>query len=104
MAIERASTIAEERRVAEMLQRSMLPDSLPEIPGFGLCARYLPGGKIDVGGDWYDVIALPAGRYGIAIGDVAGHGVRAATVMGQLRHALRAFAADGDPPSSVLRD
>jgi anti-sigma regulatory factor (Ser/Thr protein kinase) len=80
----------------------MLPDALPDVPGLHLGARYLPGGRGDVGGDWYDVIPLPQGRFGIAIGDVAGHGVRAATEMGQLRHALRAFASDGDNPAEVL--
>jgi PAS domain S-box-containing protein len=102
IAIERATAFTEERRIAEALQHSMLPDAMPDIPGVNLCVRYLPGGKVDVGGDWYDVVPLPGGRYGIVIGDVAGHGVRAATVMGQLRHALRAFAADGVEPAGVV--
>ncbi|HVJ97985.1 MAG TPA: SpoIIE family protein phosphatase [Acidimicrobiia bacterium] len=100
--LERASAFSEERRIAETLQQSMLPDVLPDVPGILLCARYLAGGKIDVGGDWYDVVPLTGGRYGLAIGDVAGHGVRAATVMGQLRNAFRAFAADGNDPATVL--
>jgi PAS domain S-box-containing protein len=100
--LERASAYSEERRIAETLQQSMLPDTLPDVSGIALCARYLAGGKIDVGGDWYDVVPLPGGRYGLAIGDVAGHGVRAATVMGQLRNAFRAFAADGNDPATVL--
>src|SRR3954454_7232731 len=85
----------EGRRIAEALQHSMLPDAMPDIPGVSLHARCLPGGNEDIGGDWYDVVPLQGARYGVVIGDVAGHGVRAATVMGQLRHALRAFAADG---------
>jgi anti-sigma regulatory factor (Ser/Thr protein kinase) len=80
----------------------MLPEALPDVPGLAFCARYLPGGRADVGGDWYDVVTLAAGRYGVVIGDVAGHGVRAAAVMGQLRHALRAFAADGNDPAQVI--
>lgn len=100
--LERARAYTEERRIAETLQQSMLPDTLPDVPGIALCARYLAGGKVDVGGDWYDVVPLPGGRYGLAIGDVAGHGVRAATVMGQLRNAFRAFASDGNDPATVL--
>jgi PAS domain S-box-containing protein len=102
LALERAHVLEEERHIAEVLQHSMLPDALPDIPGLSLCARYLPGGRVDVGGDWYDVIPLARARYGIAIGDVAGHGVRAATVMGQLRNALRAFASDGGDPGDVV--
>src|SRR5205823_4108766 len=68
-----------EHRIAEALQRSLLPDRLPEIPGLGLAARYVPATTdMEVGGDWYDVVQLPGGRIGIAIGDVAGHGLRAA--------------------------
>jgi PAS domain S-box-containing protein len=100
--LERARAFDQERRVAEALQRSMLPDELPDVEGVSFCARYLPGGEIDVGGDWYDVIALGPGRFGVVIGDVAGHGVRAATVMGQLRQALRAFLAEGYAPADVV--
>jgi GAF domain-containing protein/anti-sigma regulatory factor (Ser/Thr protein kinase) len=102
LALERARAFDQERQIAETLQHSMLPDALPDVTGITLCARYLPGGAIDVGGDWYDVIPLPGARFGLAIGDVAGHGVRAAAVMGQLRHALRAFASDGNDPVTVL--
>lgn len=102
VAIERARAYDEERRVAEALQHSMLPDTLPDVPSFEFCAKYMPGGRVDVGGDWYDVVPLADGRYGIVIGDVVGHGVRAATVMGQLRHALRAFASDGGGAAHVV--
>jgi GAF domain-containing protein/anti-sigma regulatory factor (Ser/Thr protein kinase) len=102
LALERAHVLEEERHIAEVLQHSMLPDALPDVPGLSLCARYLAGGRVDVGGDWYDVIPLAGARYGIAIGDVAGHGVRAATVMGQLRSALRAFASDSRAPGEVV--
>ncbi|HJP65100.1 MAG TPA: SpoIIE family protein phosphatase, partial [Actinomycetota bacterium] len=91
-----------EHRIAETLQRSLLPD-LPEIPGIGLAARYVPAaGDVEVGGDWYDVLQLPDGRVGVAIGDVAGHGLRAAATMGQVRMALRAYALEEDDPAGVL--
>ena len=78
-----------EHRIAETLQRSLLPDRLPEIPGVTLAARYVPAtADMEVGGDWYDVVPLPDGHLGLAIGDVAGHGLRAASTMGQLRMAL----------------
>jgi GAF domain-containing protein/anti-sigma regulatory factor (Ser/Thr protein kinase) len=90
-----------EHRGAVALQRSLLPDRLPEVVGVSLAARYLPA-RDEVGGDWYDLIELQHGRVGIAIGDAAGHGVRAAALMGQLRTALRAYAVDGHEPSEVL--
>jgi serine phosphatase RsbU (regulator of sigma subunit)/anti-sigma regulatory factor (Ser/Thr protein kinase) len=90
-----------EHRGAVLLQRSLLPDRLPEPLGVPVAARYLPASD-EVGGDWYEVIDLPTGDVGIAIGDVAGHGVRAATLMGQLRTGLRAYALDADDPRSVL--
>lgn len=92
----------EHHRVAEMLQRSLLPDSLPEPPGLSLAARYLPAAaKQLVGGDWYDVIELSDGRVGVAIGDVVGHGLEAATAMGAFRNALQAYAAQGLSPAEV---
>ena len=71
------------------------------MPGIGVDARYLPA-KDEVGGDWYDVIELDRGRIGLAIGDVVGHGVRAATLMGQLRTGLRAYAIEGRRARTVL--
>ncbi|TML02454.1 MAG: PAS domain S-box protein [Actinobacteria bacterium] len=92
-----------EHRIAETLQRSLLPEHLPEIPGVGLAARYVPATKdVEVGGDWYDVILLPNGTLGVAIGDVAGHGLRAASTMGQLRMALRAYAIEEVSPATVI--
>jgi PAS domain S-box-containing protein len=102
LAIERAQTYVAERQIAETLQRSLLPDELPEVPTMDLCARYMPGGRAEVGGDWYDVVPLPGGRLGLVIGDVAGRGVRAAAVMGQLRNALRAFASEGYEPAAMI--
>ncbi len=76
------------REIAAALQRSLLPQVLPELPGIEACARYLPGAAgADIGGDWYDLFPLPEGRVGIALGDVAGRGI-AASVMSQLRMAL----------------
>ena len=92
-----------EHAVAETLQRSLLPERLPEVPGTTMASRYVPGAAdVEVGGDWYDVIPLAAGRVALAMGDVVSRGVRAASVMGQLRNALRAFALDGRPPAEVL--
>jgi anti-sigma regulatory factor (Ser/Thr protein kinase) len=94
--------LTREHRVAVALQRSLLPERMPELVGLGISARYLPA-RDEVGGDWYDVIELPDGKIGIAIGDVAGHGVRAAALMGQLRTAVRAYALDGRAPADVLK-
>jgi len=92
-----------EHQIAEELQRSLLPDSLPEIPGVSLAARYVPAtADVRVGGDWYDVVQLPGGLIGLAIGDVAGHGLPAAATMGQLRMALRAYALQDPSPVSVM--
>jgi GAF domain-containing protein/anti-sigma regulatory factor (Ser/Thr protein kinase) len=104
-AIERArlyEALDREHRGAVALQRSLLPEIIPEIVGVDVAARYLPA-RDEVGGDWYDVIELPGGLVGLAIGDVAGHGVRAAALMGQLRVALRAYALDGYPPAETLK-
>lgn len=91
-----------EHEIAETLQRSLLPERLPETPGMAVAGRYLPGGAGAVGGDWYDVLSLADGRLGLAMGDVVGHGIAAATAMGQLRSALRSYAVEGSPPGVVL--
>jgi anti-sigma regulatory factor (Ser/Thr protein kinase) len=103
-AIERARLFVafeHEHQVAMVLQRSLLPRSLPEAPGLSVAARYLPA-RGEVGGDWYDVIELPRGSLGVVIGDVVGHGIRAAALMGQLRTALRAYALEGHSPGRTL--
>jgi anti-sigma regulatory factor (Ser/Thr protein kinase) len=98
-----ATLLARERGVAETLQHSLLPDRLPDLPGLRLAARYRAGSVgTQVGGDWYDVMALPGGRVGLVMGDVVGHDLRAASSMGQLRNALRACAAEGAAPAEVL--
>ncbi|MFI2201871.1 SpoIIE family protein phosphatase [Streptomyces sp. NPDC020192] len=102
-ALSRAGAAEEERELTEGLQRSMLPSLGPEIPGLRVAARYIPtGGGLQVGGDWYDMIPLPSGRYALVVGDVQGHDVRAAGLMGQLRIALRAYASEGHRPDAVL--
>lgn len=102
VAIDNARMFARERSIAETLQRSLLPDRLPEIPGVRAAARYLPGTADTVGGDWYDMFVLPGGSVGLAMGDVAGRGVPVASLMGQLRTSLRAYAMDGYPPAEVV--
>ncbi|MFF5358096.1 SpoIIE family protein phosphatase [Streptomyces scabiei] len=102
-ALSRAGAAETERELTDGLQRTMLPTLGPEIPGMSVAARYVPtGGGLQVGGDWYDMIALPSGRFALVIGDVQGHDVRAAGLMGQLRIALRAYASEGHPPDAVL--
>jgi anti-sigma regulatory factor (Ser/Thr protein kinase) len=103
-ALTRAGTAESERELTDGLQRSMLPTLGPKIPGMSIAARYIPtGGGLQVGGDWYDMIPLPgSGRFALVIGDVQGHDVRAAGLMGQLRIALRAYASEGHRPDAVL--
>jgi PAS domain S-box-containing protein len=101
LAIEHARAYERELSNVEMLQRSLLPERLPEIKGIQVAAIYMPGGA-DVGGDWYDAIPLDGGRVGVAMGDVVGHGIGAASLMGQLRHAMRAYAVEGHSPGGVL--
>jgi GAF domain-containing protein/anti-sigma regulatory factor (Ser/Thr protein kinase) len=102
--IERArlfSALEREHRVAMILQRSLLPKRLADVVGVKTAARYLPATD-EVGGDWYDVFELARGRLGVAIGDVVGHGVRAAALMGQLRTALHAYAMQDYGPARTL--
>ncbi|CAM5466178.1 MULTISPECIES: SpoIIE family protein phosphatase [Streptomyces] len=108
-ALSRAEAAESARELTDGLQRSMLPRLGPEIPGMTVAARYVPtGGGLQVGGDWYDMIPLPGGpstgggRFALVIGDVQGHDVRAAGLMGQLRIALRAYASEGHRPDAVL--
>jgi PAS domain S-box-containing protein len=105
LAVQHARLYEREHGIVETLQRALLPTRLPQLPGVQVAARYLPGGMgsdVDVGGDWYDVFPLDDGRIGVAIGDVAGHGLRAAALMGQLRNSLRAYAIEGHPPAAVV--
>lgn len=89
-------------RVAEMLQRSLLPASIPSIPGWELSADYRPAAGGRVGGDWYDAFQLPNGRLIVLLGDVAGHGLPAAGAMAQLRNVLRSLLFTGSTPAEAL--
>jgi serine phosphatase RsbU (regulator of sigma subunit)/anti-sigma regulatory factor (Ser/Thr protein kinase) len=92
-----------QHRIAETLQRRLLPDELPEIPSVGLASQYIPASEsTTVGGDWYDVFQLPDGQVAFAVGDVVGHGVWAASLMGELRTALRVYAMEGPRPEVVI--
>ena len=91
-----------DRQAALALQRSLMPGRLPDVPGLDLAARYVPGHDLGVGGDWYDVFSLPSGWLGAVIGDVSGHGLRSAVVMGRIRSALRAYALLFDDPAQAL--
>lgn len=97
--LQRAILFDQEREFATGLQASMLPRHVPEVPGAEIAVRYHAawGGR-EVGGDWYDVIALPRGRVGVVVGDVQGHDTHAAAIMGQLRIAIRAYAGRGTRP------
>ncbi|MCX4510894.1 SpoIIE family protein phosphatase [Streptomyces sp. NBC_01619] len=102
-ALMRAHALDAGHELATMLQRSLLPRKLPELPGGEAVARYLPAtAGLEVGGDWYDVIPLGEGHVALVIGDVQGHSAGAATIMGQMRTAVRAYAVEGHPPDVVV--
>jgi serine phosphatase RsbU (regulator of sigma subunit) len=112
VAIDNAMLFEAERRTALAFQQSLLPNSAPELDGLEVAFRYVPakplatqgqGIQTQVGGDWYDIIPLAAGRVGLVIGDVEGRGARAAATMGQLRAALRAYAQDEKSPADIMR-
>jgi serine phosphatase RsbU (regulator of sigma subunit) len=103
LAAENRERYIEQRSIAQTLQQALLPAQLPRLPGLSVSARYVPaqaGG--DVGGDWYDVVAIDEGRVLLVIGDVSGHGVEAATTMALVRHATLAYVAEDPRPASVL--
>ncbi|MGW2030718.1 SpoIIE family protein phosphatase [Streptomyces argyrophylli] len=99
----RAMLYEQDKDLAQGLQQAMLPRTIPSVPGADVAVRYRSAalGR-DIGGDWYDLIPLPGGRVGAVIGDVQGHDTHAAAVMGQLRIVLRAYAAEGHPPATVM--
>jgi GAF domain-containing protein len=101
VALVNARRFEDERATAALLMEAVLPRELPDVPGYELAARYLPAGG-RVAGDWYDATLLPSGGYLIGIGDVGGHGIQAATLMGQLRNAARGFAFIGRSPAAIL--
>ncbi|MGW4566287.1 SpoIIE family protein phosphatase [Streptomyces sp. NPDC004561] len=102
-ALLRAHAFDAEHELVGMLQRTLLPRRLPRLPGAVAVARYLPTTEgLEVGGDWYDVIPLADNHVALVIGDVQGHNAGAATLMGQMRTALRAYAAEGHAPDVVV--
>ncbi|MFF5176754.1 SpoIIE family protein phosphatase [Micromonospora sp. NPDC000316] len=105
LAIENARIHAERRRVAQTLQQSLLPPVLPVVDGIGFAAEYVPtGDDAEVGGDFYDVVPLPDGRWLVVIGDVSGKGVQAAAVTGLVRDVIRVLVGDGKPlPEALAR-
>lgn len=102
LTLEKGLTYEREHETALALQRSLLP-RLPALPGVELAVRYVPAGAgLEVGGDWYDAFPLPDGWVGLALGDVVGHGLRSASLMGQVRVALRAYATVERSPADVV--
>ena len=102
-ALDRARLYRAEQRIAETLQRSLLPQGLPQLGRLALAARYLPGAAgTQAGGDWYDVVELGGSCVAIAVGDVVGQGPAAAAVMGQLRSALSTALLTGNSPAEAL--
>ncbi|HET6634561.1 MAG TPA: SpoIIE family protein phosphatase [Streptomyces sp.] len=101
--LQRAILFEQEHELAESLQQSMLPHTIPAIPGMQTAVRYRSAGSgRDIGGDWYDVIPLPGGKVAAVIGDVQGHDTQAAAVMGQVRIVLRAYATEGHSAGTVV--
>lgn len=102
-AIDQALLFDRTQRVADRLQRALLPEALPAIAGATLHGAYRPASdEAEVGGDWYDAFALADGRIAFSLGDVAGHGLEAATIMGEIRQAMRSVALGDVRPSQVL--
>jgi putative methionine-R-sulfoxide reductase with GAF domain len=97
-----ARQVAVEAAVADLLERSLMPTRLPALPGLELAARYAPAEGRGIGGDWYDAFTVPDGRLWLITGDVAGHGLRAAVVMGRVKSALRAYALAGGATEDVV--
>ena len=100
---ENQALYAEQRTIAQTLQHALLPAELPELPGTECSARYEPGEEgVEIGGDWYDAIPLNDHRLLVVVGDVSGRGLRAAATMASLRYAIHAYAAQSDPPATIL--
>jgi PAS domain S-box-containing protein len=104
LALDNAALYRREHEVADALQQAVLPEQLPVLDGYELAARYVPAASdVKVAGDWYDAFPTGRGTIGLAVGDVAGHGLPAASLMGQMRNALRAYAVQGGP-AAVLTE
>jgi serine phosphatase RsbU (regulator of sigma subunit) len=103
LAVDSLRLHIEEHNLALTLQRSFLPDKALNLPGLQIAVRYVPSvANAEIGGDFYEFVELDGGELLVAIGDMAGHSIHAATVMVELRHALRAFAVEGNPPAEIL--
>jgi hypothetical protein len=101
--IDNARLYTREHDAAVTLQRSLLPQAIPQVPGLDIAYRYQPASQAaQAGGDWFDVIALDAGRVGLVVGDVTGHSIRAAALMGQLRTTTAALARLGHPAEEIM--
>ncbi|MEU6082799.1 SpoIIE family protein phosphatase [Streptomyces sp. NPDC047108] len=104
LVLDNARMYTQQEQVAETLQDSMLPQVSPRLPGCDTATRYLPGTRLGrVGGDWFDTIKLPGSRTALVVGDVMGHGITSAAMMGQLRTAVQTLAALDLPPAQLLR-
>ncbi|MEO3750275.1 SpoIIE family protein phosphatase [Streptomyces sp. B6B3] len=104
VSLDNARLYAGERERAVTLQHDLLPRALPRLPGVSVSHRYVPSGiAAEVGGDWFDLLPLAGGRVALVVGDVTGHGLRAAATMGRLRTAIRTLAALDLPPGELLR-
>jgi len=96
--------LVEARHNSETLQRALLPQRNPKIPGVEIASRYVAGTKgVEVGGDWYSIVPVDEGHFAFVVGDVSGRGLSAATVMARLRFTLRAYLLEGHPPDYVLK-
>jgi hypothetical protein len=103
LAADNSRLYEDQRNVAHTLQRSLLPERLPVVPGVELAVHYEPGVTgMEIGGDWYDVMLVGADRLLVVVGDVSGRGLEAASMMASLRYAIRAFASQGDAPGDIL--
>jgi serine phosphatase RsbU (regulator of sigma subunit) len=102
--IDNARLYTREHDAAATLQRSLLPRDIPRVPGLDIAYRYRPASRVaEIGGDWFDVIPLDRGQVALVVGDVTGHGIRAAAIMGQLRTTTAALARLGSPPEEIMR-
>jgi serine phosphatase RsbU (regulator of sigma subunit) len=100
---ENQQLYAEQRNIAQTLQHALLPDDLSDLGGAEASGRYEPGEQgVEIGGDWYDVIPAGDQRLLVVVGDVSGHGLAAAATMASLRYAIHAYAAQNDPPATIL--
>ena len=103
LAADNSRLYEEQRNVAHTLQRSLLPERLPVVPGVDIAVHYEPGVVgMEIGGDWYDVMLVGTDHLLVVVGDVSGRGLEAATLMASLRYAIRAFGSQGDDPSTIL--